>query len=337
MILKKFYILLSAFFLASSCTHNPLDVSPKELKTPISFVNLDSILVHTAPNLMENTLKKEGIYDSDVLDYMFGHCIGIGPVEDTGTLARLQLFLKEPYVNRLEKRIASKFSDLSISKNSIRTGFSYLNAHFTNLKTPQKIVFQNSFFASNVFCTESEIAVGLERYLGEKTDVIQELPEDQIFLWVKKGMDARYLERDVVCAWIHTHLVEETNEHVAAAMIRWGKVLYLTQAAFPEMDVATILRYTAKDLKWVEENEAAFWKYLVQEKLLFSKQQRDISNFINEGPFTIGLPEKGPDRFGQYLGWKMVHSYLKENPKTPLEDLVKLPFNTILQTYEIAE
>jgi hypothetical protein len=40
---------------------------------------------------------------------------------------------------------------------------------------------------------------------------------------------------------------------------------------------------------------------------------------------------------GQFLGWRMVWSYMKENPSTNLSDLIQLPYTEILQAYEIEQ
>ena len=44
----------------------------------------------------------------------------------------------------------------------------------------------NSLFQSNAFCTEKEIGIGLERYLGKKVDVIKELPNEPFYDWIKE-------------------------------------------------------------------------------------------------------------------------------------------------------
>ena len=59
-------------------------------------------------------------------------------------------------------------------------------------------------------------------------------------------------------------------------------------------------------------------------------------NMLGEGPFTPGLPEKGPDRLGQYLGWQMVRAF-NNDKEMKLSDLMKVPYNTILQAYEIKD
>lgn len=333
--LKNIFLASLSFTLFSACSNDPLNVKPEAKNLGISFLNLDSVLVHTSPENLKAVLNQQQLKPKQILDYMLGHCWFVGELSDTSTLRRIDQFLHDPYLSRLEQRIQQKFSKLTEEKTKISEGFLYLNHHFPKAPIPKNVVFMNSFFASNVFCTEDEVGIGLERYLGPETDVIKELPSQQFFQWIKDEMQAEYMERDVLTAWILTHLVPEANENIADAIVRWGKVIYLTEASFPKEKKHLIMRYTTSELIWAKDNESAFWKYLVNEKLLFSKDERQQANFLNDAPFTIGLPEKGPDRLGQYLGWQMVHSYMDKYPNTSLPELLKVPYNQILQAYKV--
>ena len=192
----------------------------------------------------------------------------------------------------------------------------------------------NSLFASSVFSTEGEIGVGLERYLGMETDVIKELPYQDFPDWQKEGMDKNYIPRDVLASWIETHYAEEVDGNLAEKIVRWGKVLYLTQAAFPDKDPAYVMRYSRKDYDWAIENEYALWKYLVDEKILFKIDELNTKNLLGDGPFTPGLPEKGPDRLGQFLGYRIILKYMEIN-RISLEELLKITYSDILVEYEI--
>lgn len=335
MISKRFFLFSSLFILLIACKSDPLDIDASEVPFKTEYIHLDSILVHTPKDQLLATLKNLHQKQEELIDYQLGHCLGVGNLDDTGTVSRIKLFTNDPFIKRVEKRIDEKFMHLEAEKSNIDLGFKHLLFHFPSGKKPQSIVFMNSFFASSVFCTQEDIGIGLERYLGEKTDVIQELPSQDIFQWVKEGMNPDFMERDVLTAWIMTHYVPEDSENTIAAIIRWGKIIYLTEACFPGEKKNIILRYSASDYQWALDNEYAFWKYLVDEKLLFSTNERDRSNFLSEGPFTIGLPEKGPDRLGQFLGWRMIHSYMEANPSTKPADLIHIPYNQILQAYEV--
>lgn len=334
--MKSNYIIcfILSLLVSSSCTHNPLNVNAGTVEVDLNFVNLDSIFVHTNEADLAPVILNSGILKNEILAYELGQCLGVGPLTDSGTVSRIKMFVNDPFVARVEVRIAEKFEDLAPRKKVLIDGFKHLKYHFPKGNFPKNIVFLNSHFASNVFCTEQEVGVSLERYLGAETDVIKELP-DPIFQWIKDKMDAQYLERDVLTAWIMTHFVPESQGNTAEQMIYWGKIIYLTEAAFPKVDKNIIMRYSKEDMDWANENEYSFWQYLVKEKMLFSENERDQMNFLSDAPFTAGLPEKGPDRLGQFMGWKMVRSFMKANPKMSLADMIQVPYNQILQEYEI--
>ena len=332
MIRKIFYIPYILFFL-TSCISNPFDVDISKVTVNHTYVDLDSLISKSNSTL----ITKLKSYDSDeIVSYELQHCLGIGKLNDTLTLFRLKQFIQDPYIARVEDRINNIIRpSLGEYKLSIDDGLRYLKYYFPKGKFPQKVFFMNSLYASSVFCTENEIGVGLERYLGEKTDVIEELPTQEFFQWMKEGMNRDFLVRDVMITWIFTHYFKEVEGTLVEQMIHWGKVSYLLEACLPKLPKHLLLRYTQNDFDWAVKNEYQAWKYLVNQELVFSKNERDISNFLNEGPFTIGLPEKGPDRMGQYLGWKIVHSYMEQHENISIKQLLNTPYNQILQSYKI--
>jgi hypothetical protein len=334
MTLKRFWFIGILIGFLTSCGADPLNVDVSDVNIDLGFVNIDSSLVNADSAELIETHHKFKTLIPEVYEYQLGYCLGIGNVEDSAFYNSISLFLKEPYIARVEQRISEKFSDLSPIKNKITDGFKHLKYHFPKGVFPKNVAFMNSFFASNAFSTEKEIGIGLERYLGKETDVIKELPPDKFYEWMKDGLDEKFIARDALCSWIMTHYVEEINGNLAEHLIRWGKIIYLTEAAFPEESDALIMRYSEEDLKWAIDQEYDIWTYLVTDKLLFKTDEKIRINMINDGPFTVGLPEKGPDRLGQFLGWRMVKKYM-EIKKISLEELLKTPYTSILSEYEI--
>ncbi len=336
--IRTFFFFFALFFLVlTSCTNNRLEIDASAVKVNVDFVNLDSIITTVPTTSLPTILDKYANSSEGILAYQLGHCLGIGGFKDKGSLDRIQMFRTEPYIKRLEIQISTTFKSKSDLQSQILDGFSHLKYHFPKHPMPTTIFYINSLFVSNVFCSYNEIGIGLDRYLGAKTSVIQELPSQEFFQWMKDGMRKEYIPRDVLSEWIAKNMVTEVDGAFADKMIRWGKILYLTEAAFPNIDKHLLFRYTKNGYDWAEHNETSIWKYLVNEELLFSKNERDHANFLNEGPFTVGLPEKSPDRLGQYLGWRIVHEFMDNNESVSLQQLINVPYNTILQSYEIEE
>ena len=329
------FVIVLLIFLFSSCNRNPLLVDTSNVKVDVNFTNIDETLFYADSIYL---LEKHHDYKNtvkNIYDYEIGHVLRIGNVEDTAFYNSIQLFRADTSIQTLERRIKRLFPFIAKKEKTLLDGFLHLKFHFPEGKQPKNVVYLNALFTTAVFSTEDEIGVGMEWYLGDTTDVVKQLNPQYFFDWMKTAMRLDYYERDVLTSWIETHYVEPVEGNLAENMVRWGKVLYLVEAAFPEMDLNLVMRYTKDDYDWATKNEAAFWKYLVDEKLLFKSDERTTRNMINEGPFTPGLPnQEAPDRYGQYLGWRMVHQYMKKN-KVSLQDLLNASYNEILQEYEV--
>lgn len=318
-----------------SCSDDLLDVDITNSKYNLKTIHLDSIIKHTKTENLSSEVTELSQKIPEIIDYQFYYCYKTGLPKDTAFLSNWYDFTQNPYYKRLSKRIDEQFPNTAQSQKLIEDGFKRIRVHLPNAKLPRTLVFMNSFFSSSMYCTENEIGVGLERYLGAETDVIRELPGDVFYEWIKEAMEPEYLERDAVCAWVLTHICEPGKDmNNIEAMVRWGKILYLTKAALPEQKEHILLRYNKADYEWALKNERAFWEYLVKQNRLFVKSESDQAAFLQEAPFTAGLPQKGPDRLGQFLGYRIVCSYMEQYDVT-LQQLMDKPYNEILSEYEI--
>jgi hypothetical protein len=331
--LRKNFIFALLILTLMACKHDPLDVDISNTKITFGYTNLDSLIYNTPAEQLPEMRQQMGNTISEIFDYQIGYCMRIGRVHDTAFVNSILQYRADPSIQQLEAEIAKEFKNLNPYKQNISLAFKYLKTQLPDAKIPKQVVFQNTLFNSSAFCTENEIGIGLEQYLGKNSPTIKRLPSEPFYDWMKEGFDKTYLERDAVLSWILTHVLPETNGNLAEKIIYYGKALYLTEASMPNASKNIIARYTAQDLKWADDNEYSFWKYLVDENMLFKTDERAANNMLSEGPFTPGLPEKGPDRLGQFLGWKIVKNYM-ENTKISFEDLIQTPYNEILQKYE---
>ncbi|MEJ6777343.1 MAG: hypothetical protein QNK85_08490 [Crocinitomicaceae bacterium] len=335
MTLRNSFIAIIVLIIIISCSHNRLEVDASNIKVNIAYTDMDDMIFNSDSIILMEKHYKFKSEIKDIYDYQVGYCLRIGDVDDTSFYNSIDKYRSDSGIQQLELDIRSHFLDLSNREEIIENGFRHLKYHFPNGKQPTDIIFLNSLFRSGVWCTENEIGVGLEWFLGGSNRIIQELDPQTFFTWMKEGMNDRYFERDVIAGWVETHYLDPAEGRLAEHMIRWGKVLYLTQAAYPSFSPSVILRYSEEDYQWALENEFNYWKYLVDEKLLFKVDEQTTNNMVGEGPFTPGLPgQEGPDRLGQFLGYRMVYNYMCNNEIT-VEEMLKLSYNDILQAFKI--
>ena len=150
-------------------------------------------------------------------------------------------------------------------------------------------------------------------------------------------MNERFMDRDVISAWVSTHLFKETNGYHIAEMIRWGKVHVITEMCLridnKDISPDEVLRWSKEQYDWAVKNEKKFYKYLMDENLLFDSNEKNRAYLLNNGPYTIGLPDESPDRMGQFLGYQIVRNYVLDQ-NIALDELPNLKYNTILKSYQ---
>ena len=330
------------FFLCglNSCNTDRLLIPPPSTKIELDVIRIEQEFEksNTLP-LMQQTHFRLTKDIPELYAYYLGACIQAGRMEDTTIQERLLDFIEDPYMIRVNKVLNTEFSDLSEEISAISTGFSYLTHYFERGPIPHKIVTYNSAFSNSVVSSPTEIGIGLERYMGGDHELIKELPEQVFFQYVKNQMDRRFLVRDVMTSWIGMHYIEEIDEDgtLAEQLIAWGKLYYLVEATLPLEGKDVILRYFPDDLDWALDNEAAFWKYLVDENFLFKRELKIARNIFSEGPFTPGLPieDKAPPRLGHFLGWRIVKNFMNQSKHISVEELVHTDYKKILKTYKI--
>lgn len=330
---NRFIIFSLIILILSACNQNPLLVDISNSPVKVDFVNVDSIYKSSTSS---EDFKRNHDYLKKVLGELYLYEVSMNLKEnDTNAFPEgLRAFYSSEYVRSIEDEKNSIQENIGTQKNTVQDAFKYFNVHFPSAPIPVKIAFMNKMF-SNIHSSDECITVGLENYLGPENEVIKGIPSDQLFQWQKEAMNISFLSRDILLSWIQAHLFEEKDETLAEHIVQAGKVLYVLKSAFPESSDAYILRYTDEDYQWAIDNELPFWDYIVKEELLFDNNPRDKANLLNEGPYTIGLPEKGPDRLGQFLGFQMVNQFMEQNKELPLQELLTVDYNKILQSYEI--
>jgi hypothetical protein len=333
--LRYLFSLLVLVFFVVSCGNNPLDVDVSSIKSEVKFVQVDSIYFSSSAKDRIKFNKSFLSSFNELYRFTYEKGLKINTKVDSTFSNQVNQFYKDPYIKELEIELKKSFSDLSNEKNQIQDALKHLKYHFPKAKQPKHIVFFNALFSYNAIATNDDVGVGLEWYLGQSNKVIKKLPAQNVYEYMKQGMERKFMVRDIVFQWVYAHIQAPTDAKFAEDMISWGKLMYCIEAAMPTAEKAIIARYSAEKYKWAEENEKQIWTYFVDQKLLFKSDEMLKLGCFNEAPQTAGLPKESPDRLGQFIGWKMVRKYMESHSDLLLDQLLKVPFAEIMQTYKI--
>ena len=65
-------------------------------------------------------------------------------------------------------------------------------------------------------------------------------------------------------------------------------------------------------------------------KLLFSSENKLITRFINNAPFSkfyLSIDNESPGMIGRFIGWEIVRSYMKSNNTSFIEMILMNPID----------
>lgn len=332
--MKRGLGLLALLCLVFACQQDPYEVDIEQLPNELTALNLDSILRVQPQQKLSQYVGKLFKQDSEAIEFCLPYALQI-PLKPDSSLKNA---FKQSVDNPFNAQVFTALDTMNRWRQQVHrevgNAFKRLQVLAPGLARPKQLYFAYTQFAASAYCSKQTIVIGQERYLGPQHPVIQMLPEQQFYRWIKNGLAPKYASTDAVLVWLSTQLIKETDDNFASEMIRWGKLLVILDLLLPEQSLATKLRYEQKAYEWAVASETKFWEYLVEQQLLFKTDQELNMNLLNEGPYSIGLPQESPDRMGRFLGYQIVKQYL-DAQQPSIQELINTPYNRILQKYQV--
>lgn len=100
--------------------------------------------------------------------------------------------------------------------------------------------------------------------------------------------------------------------------------MYLLACIFDRLPGYEVMGYTKEQWDWCVYHERAIWHRMMDKRDLFKTEQRVMSSYLNDGPFTSEISQESPGRVGTWIGWRIVESYMEHNDSVSLQSLMEL-------------
>jgi len=312
-------------------SHAEIEPAPIELEV----VRLDHKVFRTPPDSMLwrcRQLQAElgpfwQLYVEDILQ--------AAALEDPRLPLALNTFTSDPDWMEAQVAIDSALGDLAGPVADMKDAFGRLKVVFPDSITPRVIVF-NSGFNYGLYPTDTDLGIGAEWFIGPEQRVISYLAPESFPQFVKDRMRPDMLAPGAVKGWLMVHWLRDTRgEDLLTNLVEIGKVMALLEAVMPATDASLRFAFTPEQLKWCEENEYMMWQKIVNDELLFSKEEKAVSRILNDAPFTNGFPRESPGHVGEWIGYRLVKAYMADNPDLTFAQLFALTdAQQILKTYK---
>jgi gliding motility-associated lipoprotein GldB len=231
--------------------------------------------------------------------------------------------MQHPQWRELYQEVEKKYKNFGKQQSEIEDLFKHIKYYFPTIKTPTiYTVISEMDNNSKAIYANDKIVIALELYLGKDHKFYGEFPA-----YLRQNFEQRQMLPDIVSSFAFGVLPNPKDKDLLSIMISSGKELYLKDILLPEYSDAERIGYSEDQIKWSKENESYIWEYFVNDKLLYSTDSKLANRFINVAPFSkfyLEIDNESPGRIGQWVGWQIVRSFMENNPKVTIQDLIKM-------------
>ena len=227
---------------------------------------------------------------------------------------------KDPIQKLIQKSVDSVFSDFEPTEADIKALFKHIKYYNPSFKKPRVVtVFSDVDYRNKVIVTDSLALIGIDNYLGTDHEFYA-----SFYKYIRKNLKKDQIVVDLADAYASRFLNQPRRYIFLEELIYHGKKLYLKDLWIPTAEDAAKIGYTYDELLWTQDNEFYIWQYFVENELLYSTDDKLVGRFIAPAPFSrfnLELDSESPGAIGQYIGWQIVRSYMKNNATSILEML----------------
>ncbi len=229
----------------------------------------------------------------------------------------------------LRSEVKSEFPNTESIEQELVLFYKHLLFYYPQIKVPEIITFTNDVdYKNSVVQGNGKLLVALDCYLGSDHEFYQNISN-----YISNNLSREHIVTDVAEIYAQKIIGRSNSRDFISQMIHKGKQKYLAISLVPFKSADTVFKYEISQWEWAEVNEKFIWEYFIDKQLLFKTDKNLASRFLDEAPFTkfyMDFDAETPGRLGQYIGYKIVDSFMKHN-KVSLQQLVELDSKYIFE------
>ena len=304
--MKKYIFYIIFLILLNSCKGNDNKISNSY---PLTIERFDKFFYESTPNDLFD-LKKNYPF---LFPEQYDNKVWISRLNDS---VQKQIYSE---VNRV-------FSNLDNEKSEIQSFYNNFTSYFPKYELPRLITLISDVkYENRVILADSLLLIGLDNYLGSEHPFYSSMPK-----YISDNLIRRMIISDIAEEYAY-YVIPRVNFYTFLdKIIFYGKVLYFKDIMLPKLEDRHKIGYSNLNMDWARQNEHYVWTYFVEKQLLFSSENKLITRFINNAPFSkfyLSIDNESPGMIGRFIGWEIVRSYMKNNNTTFIEMILMNPMD----------
>jgi len=312
----KIILSFLAIFSFQACNYNT-----STLDVDLSDVQIEKIDIRrygkTIFSLDTSLLRKELINIQDEFPVFLN-----GDLDDPVTIKRMYDFVTDEQLITANSIVQVNFEELDWLEDELYKSFQYLKYYFPEKEVPEVYTYVSGYdYEYRAQYYNDNLIIALDMYLGKDYPVYKNLGLPS---YVLENFSKEFISRDCLYEIGRSFLnYRNIGNNLLAHMLTEGKLLYIVKALKPDLKETILFNYTPQQMEWVTQNESLVWAYIIENEMLYSSNPNYRQKFILDSPFTSYFGSESPARLGNYIGFKIIESYMEENKDEKLKELVK--------------
>lgn len=309
--------------MVSGCKSNPYRVNTSAVNYNLAVMDLGGDIFNTPPPQVPSIVDPLKKKYRDIL-IAYSNVLGLGDPSDPGWDKAFITYATDLRNVELWDEVKNVWPSVEPLRAGLGDAFRHYLYYFPDGRVPRVVTAITSFNNSLVIA-DSLLMISLDRYLGADSKYY---PSLGIYDYQARKMAPEYVVTDCMYGWASTEWdirdLGYSKRDLLTVMIHEGKLEYFTRCMVPEASDTLLFGFTAKQMSFCHDNEKRIWDYLVTHDMLFSTDGFLIRKFTGEAPFTSYFTEESPGRAVVWTAFRIVESYMKNNPDMSLKELMNI-------------
>ena len=245
-----------------------------------------------------------------------------GYAQDTTLASRLYEQIQNNELRGFKNQIDSLFGNKQENlAKPLEAAFRHLKYYYPDFQPPRVETIVTGFLGNDLYVSDSLIIIGLEYFGGPKATY-----RPQVYTYQLRRYQREYLVASILFFLSDRYVRTDPQDRTLLSdMVGYGKAFEFVKHCVPQTPDSLILGFSERDLTRTYNSQTQIWAFFVENKLLYEKNELIKQKYVGERPFTPEIGEEVPGGIGRWLGWRIVSSYLTNNPDQTLQELMNNP------------
>ncbi|MGL4631192.1 MAG: hypothetical protein ACRCVT_08305 [Leadbetterella sp.] len=225
--------------------------------------------------------------------------------------------ISNPGFKQFYTEVDSSYGDMKAIQHEFSQAFSQIKSLYPNFKAP-KILTTLTGMENDIFISDSLVIISIEAFLGPKARFRPDQPN-----YILSRYSKEYILPIVISSLAKSfNGTSVEDQSFLADMMYYGKSLEFCSKVLPNTPKSVIMGWSEQQMEntWVAQD--LVWEHMVEKSLLYEKNTSKKEKYFGERPGTPEIGPECPPRIGQWLGWRIIQRYLKENTTVTFQEMM---------------